>query len=314
MRMPPHSKCVLGLLNRSSSGPNSTCPAQIWPYACVTDPNCSEPSRGGRASVRFRAVECRFRARYAGEGHGKSMPNSTDVIGSTFTELFSCLSAFDRIRFDTYTLFHDSTKRTGNETSPAINLLGETPGADSALVKEHRAPLSSSMGDPAAFFVSSRDASGSFVGCRFVGRGAEHQQAPAVAHRDERPMTQQPSGAGLVPNVQLDGGSRAAAKIPAVRHGNMVWCERGSHTVNEPAAVGGLLPDQLLRLLSSALTQVAQTAMRFDRALAIAAPARRAYGCHLGSHAACSGGALRSVIGPSNGPFTLFVGWRSSGR
>ena len=98
--------------------------------------------------------------------------------------------------------------------------------------------------------------------------------------------------------MQLDGGSRAAAKIPAVRHGNMVWYERGSRTVNEPAAAGGLLPDQLLRLLSSALTPVAQTAMRFDRALAIAAPARRAYGGRLGSHAACSVGVLRGAAGP----------------
>ena len=35
---------------------------QIWPYACVPDPNCSEPSREGRASVCNRAVERRFRA------------------------------------------------------------------------------------------------------------------------------------------------------------------------------------------------------------------------------------------------------------
>ena len=60
-------KRVLGLPEYPSSfGPNSTRPAQIWPYACVPDPNCSEPSREGRASVRNRAVECRFRARYAG--------------------------------------------------------------------------------------------------------------------------------------------------------------------------------------------------------------------------------------------------------
>jgi hypothetical protein len=58
----PHSKRVLGLRNRSSSGPNSTRPAQLWPYACVTDPNCSEPSREGRASACNRAVERRFRA------------------------------------------------------------------------------------------------------------------------------------------------------------------------------------------------------------------------------------------------------------
>ena len=42
--------------------PNSTRPAQIWPYACVPDPNRSEPSREGRASVCNRAVERRFRA------------------------------------------------------------------------------------------------------------------------------------------------------------------------------------------------------------------------------------------------------------
>jgi hypothetical protein len=48
-----------GLRNRSSFGPNSTRPAQIWPYACVPDPNCSEPSREGRASVCNRAVERR---------------------------------------------------------------------------------------------------------------------------------------------------------------------------------------------------------------------------------------------------------------
>jgi len=46
-----HSKRVLGLRNRSSFGPNSTRPAQIWPYACVPDPNRSEPSREGRALV-----------------------------------------------------------------------------------------------------------------------------------------------------------------------------------------------------------------------------------------------------------------------
>ena len=32
-------------------GPNSTRPAQNWPYACVPDPNRLEPSREGRASV-----------------------------------------------------------------------------------------------------------------------------------------------------------------------------------------------------------------------------------------------------------------------
>ena len=47
------------LKNRSSFGPNSTRPAQIWPYACVPDPNCSEPSREGRALVCNRAVERR---------------------------------------------------------------------------------------------------------------------------------------------------------------------------------------------------------------------------------------------------------------
>ena len=52
-----------GLWNRSPFGPNSTRPAQIWPYACVLDPNCSELSREGRASVCNRAVERRFRAR-----------------------------------------------------------------------------------------------------------------------------------------------------------------------------------------------------------------------------------------------------------
>ena len=40
--------------------------AQIWPYACMPNPGCSEPSREGRASVRNWAIECRFRARYAG--------------------------------------------------------------------------------------------------------------------------------------------------------------------------------------------------------------------------------------------------------
>ena len=33
-------------------GPNSTRPAQIWPYACVPDPDRSEPSREGRLDVR----------------------------------------------------------------------------------------------------------------------------------------------------------------------------------------------------------------------------------------------------------------------
>jgi len=47
--------------------PYSTRPAQIWPYTCVPDPNNSEPSRAGRASARNRAVECRFRPRYAFE-------------------------------------------------------------------------------------------------------------------------------------------------------------------------------------------------------------------------------------------------------
>ena len=46
----------------NKSDANSTRPAQIWPYACVPDPNCSEPSREGRASVCNRAVERRFRA------------------------------------------------------------------------------------------------------------------------------------------------------------------------------------------------------------------------------------------------------------
>ena len=32
-------------------GPNSTNLAQIWPCACVLDPNCSEPSREGRESA-----------------------------------------------------------------------------------------------------------------------------------------------------------------------------------------------------------------------------------------------------------------------
>ena len=40
-------ECVFGLRSRSSLGPNSTRPAQIWPYTCVLDPNYSEPSRGG---------------------------------------------------------------------------------------------------------------------------------------------------------------------------------------------------------------------------------------------------------------------------
>ena len=61
-------ECVFGLRSRSSLGPNSTRPAQIWPYACVLDPNYSEPSRAGRASVCNRAVECRFRPRYAPAG------------------------------------------------------------------------------------------------------------------------------------------------------------------------------------------------------------------------------------------------------
>ena len=44
-------------------------PAQIWPYACVPDPNRSEPSREGRASVFCsRAVERRFPARYLRTG------------------------------------------------------------------------------------------------------------------------------------------------------------------------------------------------------------------------------------------------------
>jgi hypothetical protein len=60
---PHHSKRVFGHRNRSSFWPNSsTRPAQIWPYACVPDPNRSEPSREGRASVCSRAVERRFRA------------------------------------------------------------------------------------------------------------------------------------------------------------------------------------------------------------------------------------------------------------
>jgi hypothetical protein len=45
-----------GFQNRSSFGPNSTRPAQILPYACVPDPNRSESSREGRASVCNRAV------------------------------------------------------------------------------------------------------------------------------------------------------------------------------------------------------------------------------------------------------------------
>ena len=61
-------ECVFGLRSRSSLGPNSTRPAQIWPYTCVLDPNYSEPSRAGRASVCNRAVECRFRPRYAPVG------------------------------------------------------------------------------------------------------------------------------------------------------------------------------------------------------------------------------------------------------
>ena len=36
--------------------------AKIWPYACVLDPNCSEPSREGRESVYNWAVERCFRA------------------------------------------------------------------------------------------------------------------------------------------------------------------------------------------------------------------------------------------------------------
>ena len=51
MSMVPHSKCALGVGVRSSFGPNSTNLAQIWPGACVPDPNCSEPSRGGHESA-----------------------------------------------------------------------------------------------------------------------------------------------------------------------------------------------------------------------------------------------------------------------
>ena len=64
-------ECVFGLRSRSSLGPNSTRPAQIWPYTCVLDPNYSEPSRAGRASVCNRAVECRFRPRYAPAGSAR---------------------------------------------------------------------------------------------------------------------------------------------------------------------------------------------------------------------------------------------------
>jgi hypothetical protein len=63
----PHSKRVFGHRNRSSFGPNSTRPRlkyKFGPYACVPDPNRSEPSREGRASVCSRAVERCFRARY----------------------------------------------------------------------------------------------------------------------------------------------------------------------------------------------------------------------------------------------------------
>ena len=59
-------ECVLGHRNRSSFGPNSTRPAQIWPYTCLPDPNHSEPARAGRTSVCNRAVECRFRPRSPG--------------------------------------------------------------------------------------------------------------------------------------------------------------------------------------------------------------------------------------------------------
>jgi len=47
-------------------GPNSTRPAQIWPYACVPDPipNRSKPSREGRASVCSRAILSAASARY----------------------------------------------------------------------------------------------------------------------------------------------------------------------------------------------------------------------------------------------------------
>ena len=61
-------ECVLlgQLRSRSSFGPNSTRPAQIWPYTCLPDPNHSEPARAGRTSVCNRAVECRFRPRSPG--------------------------------------------------------------------------------------------------------------------------------------------------------------------------------------------------------------------------------------------------------
>jgi hypothetical protein len=56
------SSNLINLAEWVKKGPNSTRPAQIWPYACVPDVNCSKPSREGRASVCNRAVERRFRA------------------------------------------------------------------------------------------------------------------------------------------------------------------------------------------------------------------------------------------------------------
>eukprot|EP00964_Phaeocystis_antarctica_P036731 scaffold20969_cov30-Phaeocystis_antarctica.AAC.2 len=52
MRMPPHSKCVLGLLNRSSFRPNSTRPAQIGRMlACRTRTARNRRVEGARRSV-----------------------------------------------------------------------------------------------------------------------------------------------------------------------------------------------------------------------------------------------------------------------
>jgi hypothetical protein len=94
--------------NRSSFGPNFTRPAQIWPYrvrpyglsACVPDPNCSEPSREGRASICNRAVECRFRAIYLRTADGRfchfgavksAISRNGDIYKHIFTRFISGL-------------------------------------------------------------------------------------------------------------------------------------------------------------------------------------------------------------------------------
>ena len=68
--------------------------------ACVPDPNCSEPSREGRASVCNRAVECRFRAIYLRTADGRfchfgavksAISRNGDIYKHIFTRFISGL-------------------------------------------------------------------------------------------------------------------------------------------------------------------------------------------------------------------------------